>query len=302
MGVFDEINVLLYLVLYQFKLIAPYWIIGLLAGSFVSVYAKNAIKTLASGLNNRSIALVGMIFAAILGVASPVCMYGTVPLIAMLGRKGVPQHVLASFMVSSILINPNLFLFTFALGTPIALIRLFTCLAAGVIAGVAVKCFFKNKQLFNFDGFEQKKICDEKATKLVVYIHDLHRAIVKTAPYFFIGIILTAIFYRYVPSSVMSSVFGGNKKLGVILAASLGVPVYVCGGGTIPLLRVWMEQGMSVGAALAFMITGPATKLTNLSAVKIILGVRNFVLYIAFNLVVAIVTGLLVDGVFVLLK
>ena len=52
---------------------------------------------------------------------------------------------------------------------------------------------------------------------------------------------------------------------------------------------------MSPGSAVAFMITGPATKITNLGAVKIILGLRNFVLYIVFNIVFAVLAGLLTD-------
>lgn len=48
------------------------------------------------------------------------------------------------------------------------------------------------------------------------------------------------------------------------------------GGGTIPLLQTWLYDGTSMGSAVAFMITGPATKITNLGTVKIILGVKWF--------------------------
>ncbi|MCL2126912.1 MAG: permease, partial [Treponema sp.] len=78
-------------------------------------------------------------------------------------------------------------------------------------------------------------------------------------------------------------------------AATVGVPLYVCGGGTIPLLISWMGSGMSLGSASAFMITGPAMKITNLGAVKIILGVKDFTLYIAFSVLFALLTGFLVD-------
>jgi uncharacterized membrane protein YraQ (UPF0718 family) len=79
------------------------------------------------------------------------------------------------------------------------------------------------------------------------------------------------------------------------MAATIGVPLYVCGGGTIPLLISWMESGMSLGAASAFMITGPAMKITNLGAVKIVLGFRNFALYIAFAVIFALCMGFLID-------
>ena len=56
-----------------------------------------------------------------------------------------------------------------------------------------------------------------------------------------------------------------------------------------------MQSGMGMGAAAAFMITGPATKVTNLGALKIVLGIKNFALYLLFAMIFAAVTGLLTD-------
>jgi uncharacterized membrane protein YraQ (UPF0718 family) len=56
-----------------------------------------------------------------------------------------------------------------------------------------------------------------------------------------------------------------------------------------------MESGMSMGSASAFMITGPAMKITNLGAVKIILGIRDFAFYIGFSILFALFTGLFID-------
>ena len=73
------------------------------------------------------------------------------------------------------------------------------------------------------------------------------------------GIILSAVFQRYVPQDVMTDLFGGNEAWGVLIAATIGVPLYACGGGTIPLLQAWLLDGMSMGSAAAFMLTGPST-------------------------------------------
>jgi uncharacterized membrane protein YraQ (UPF0718 family) len=78
----------------------------------------------------------------------------------------------------------------------------------------------------------------------------------------------------------------------------VGVPLYVCGGGTIPLLLSWMGNGMSLGSASAFMITGPAMKITNIGAVKIILKLKHFAFYIAFAILFALLAGSLVDAFF----
>ena len=89
--------------------------------------------------------------------------------------------------------------------------------------------------------------------------------------------------------------FGGNEAWGVLMAATIGVPLYACGGGTIPLIRQWLAEGMSLGSASAFMITGPATKITNLGALKIVFGVKRFLLYIVFVMLFSFITGIAVN-------
>ena len=61
------------------------------------------------------------------------------------------------------------------------------------------------------------------------------------------------------------------------------------------MLRDWLAEGMSLGAATAFMVTGPATKITNLSALKIVLGVKNFALYLVFVLLFSLVAGTIIN-------
>lgn len=63
----------------------------------------------------------------------------------------------------------------------------------------------------------------------------------------------------------------------------------------IPLLQQWLFDGMSVGSAASFMLTGPATKITNLGALKIVLGAKHFFMYLAFTMVFSFATGLLVN-------
>ena len=163
------------------------------------------------------------------------------------------------------------------------------------MTGLLVKSFFKNVNLFNFTGFEERKKSNNCTNPGKRLLSDINRAIIKTGPYFIFGILLTALYDCYSPKDLIVSLFGSGRGFGVLMAASLGVPVYVCGGGTIPLLKAWLDAGMSPGSAMAFMITGPATKITNLGAVKIILGMRNFIIYIIFNIVFAVAAGLVTD-------
>jgi uncharacterized membrane protein YraQ (UPF0718 family) len=158
-----------------------------------------------------------------------------------------------------------------------------------------VRYGFKKRSFFTFTAFGKMVNRDTDPNPAIRLLKNIGRNIKATSPYFLAGVALSALFQRYVPPDAVSSLFGGNRGFGVLMAATVGVPLYMCGGGTIPLLSAWLQSGMSMGSAAAFMITGPATKITNLGAVKIVLGKRNFGLYMAFTIVFALVSGLGVD-------
>ena len=124
---------------------------------------------------------------------------------------------------------------------------------------------------------------------------NIWRNVKATGPMFFLGVLPTALYQIHVPENFVSSLFGKNNGFGVLMAATIGVPLYMCRRGTIPLLIQWLADGMSMGSAAALMITGPATKITNLGAMKIVLGWKRFVLYTVFSMVFAWSTGIIVD-------
>lgn len=193
----------------QFEQIFGYWVLGMLIGSFVSVFIKDHIHRLFCSISSKRLGALGIVIASALGIASPLCMYGTIPIAASFSRSGMSDDWLAAFMMSSILLNPQLIVYSAALGT--------------------------------------------------------------------------------------TALFGGNEAFGVFMAATIGVPLYMCGGGTIPLLQTWLYEGMSMGSAASFMLTGPATKITNLGALKIVLGIRRFLLYLLFIMVSSFAVGIIVN-------
>lgn len=198
-------------------------------------------------------------------------------------------------MMSSILLNPQLLIYSAALGTNALIIRFNMSLLCGFLAGILIKIFYKNKPFFNFKGFEEKNNKDTDPNMFKRLLKNIGRNIKATGLYFLFGIVLTVLFQMYVPQESFASLFGNNRGFGVLMAATLGVPIYVCGGGTIPLLNEWLHSGMSMGAGTAFMITGPATKITNLGALKIVLGIKHFIIYLVYVVVFALLSGLLID-------
>ena len=281
----------------QLRQIFWYWIIGMAIGSLISVFAKDRIHAAFAGLKGKKLGLLGIIPACLLGIASPLCMYGTIPIAASFRKQGMREDWLAAFMMASILLNPQLIIYSAALGVTALAVRIVTCFLCGCAAGLLIFLFYRNREFFNFDGFAERASHDTHPNLLVRYLLNFLRNVKATGLYFLLGVLLSALFQRYVPQNVMVNVFGGNEAWGVLMAATIGVPLYACGGGTIPLLQEWLWSGMSMGSAAAFMITGPATKITNLGALKIAMGWKRFLLYVAFVMLFSFLCGLIVNAI-----
>ncbi len=282
----------------QLSQIFWYWVLGMIIGSVVSVFFKDRIHALMRNMKGDGSSLAGIIFASFLGILSPLCMYGTIPIAASFSKSGIRDEWLASFMMSSILLNPQLIMYSAALGTKVLLIRIITCFICGIVAGLVIHWCFKKKEFFTFKGFDEPKNKDTDPNILLRFLKNLYRNVKATGLYFLIGVVLSALFQRYIPEEAITFVFGGNEAWGVLMAATIGVPLYVCGGGTIPILKAWLASGMSLGSAAAFMITGPATKITNLGALKAVLGIKHFLFYWLFVIVFSLVCGLIINIIF----
>lgn len=277
----------------QFTQIAGYYLFGIVTGSLISVFLKKRILSAMEAVGRYSDGFPALVLSSALGIASPLCMYGTIPIAASLAKGGIRHPALASFMMSSILLNPQLIVYSAALGSTALAVRILSCFVCGITAGVMVK--LSGREFFRFSVMEERQDRDSDPRLWLRFLKNLGRNVKATGPYFLAGVMLAALFQRYVPAEFISSLFGKDERFGVLVAATVGVPLYACGGGTIPLLGEWLADGMSMGSAAAFMITGPATKITNLGALKIVLPARKFLLYLVFTALFSLATGLLVN-------
>lgn len=290
-----EIIYLWYYFSIQLQQIAPYWILGIIIGSVVSVFGKDKIHDILISIQQKHLGIAGIVPASLLGIVSPLCMYGTIPIAASFYQKGMKEDYLAAFMMSSVLLNPQLLIYSSALGSFALSVRFISCFLCGIAAGLFVRIFYKNKTFFRFTSFYEICNKDTDANLLMRLLKNIFRNIKATGFWFLVGIVLSALFQRYVSAEKFASLFGKEKGFGLLMAATIGIPLYVCGGGTIPLLQQWLASGMSIGAAASFMITGPSTKITNLGALKIVLGTKSFIIYITFVIVFSLLCGLLVN-------
>ncbi len=274
----------------------PYLVSGIFATSLINLFiSKNRISEFFQNRKNLSI-----ILAALIGVISPLGSYVVIPLSAALFLMGTPLPVLMSLIMSSPLINPNLFLLTAgAFGYEMAVLRLLSAFLIGVSAGYIslwlINLKFINPELAvnknnnnNIASFRQQG----KRSLLHKFGIELYKMTVYISKYFLLGILLAAIIKILIPPNLMIKLFNGNNFFSVLFSTGAGIPFYVCGGAAIPVVQQLADLGMSKGAVLAFFISGPVTKISNLILVKTAFSSRIFLFYLSVSITGALLFGL----------
>ncbi len=275
----------------------PYLVSGIFATSLIKLFiSKNRISGFFQNRKNISI-----ILAALIGVISPLGSYVIIPFSAALFLMGTPLPVLMALLISSPLIDPNLFLLTAgAFGYEMAVLRLLSAFLLGVCAGYIslwlINLKFINPELAvnknnNYNNASSRK--QGKGSLSHEFGTELYKMTIYISKYFFLGILLAAIIKILMPPNLMIKVFNGNNFLSVLFSTGAGIPFYVCGGAAIPVVQQLADLGMSKGAVLAFFISGPVTKISNLVLVKTAFSSRIFLFYLSVSFAGAFLFGLL---------
>lgn len=276
----------------------PYLVSGIVITSLIKVFvSKEQITVLFRNRKNPSI-----IFAALLGIMSPLGSYIVIPMAAALFVLGLPLPVLMAFLVSSPLIDPNLFLLTAgAFNYELAFARTISAFILGVLAGYATlwlmkKDFIKPESVIknNYDqsvGFLFRNT--EKGKFYRSFGTELFKMTRYISKYFFLAVLLAAIIKILTPPNLMLRMFGDNSLLSVLLSAGAGVPFYVCGGAAIPVIQELADMGMNQGAVLAFFISGPVTKISNMVLMHAAFSFRIFLIYISVGIIGACALGII---------
>ena len=135
----------------QLEQIFGWLVLGMVIGSTVSTFAKDYIHRAFRSLQGKRLGVLGI-------VASPLCMYGTIPISASFSKGGMKDDWLAAFMISSILLNPQLIIYSAALGGTVLTVRIASCFLCGITAGLLLHFLYRDKPFFNFSGLERQSV------------------------------------------------------------------------------------------------------------------------------------------------
>ncbi len=264
---------------------APALLLGyILAGAVGAMLPARTVAWVSSGPKLAQ-ATKGMA----MGIPLPICSCGVVPLYEGLVKRGVPPAAAMAFLIATPEIGIESFLLSIPLlGLEVTGVRLagaaIVALIAGLVVGSGVKSFEVGDSMA-FTGGAKDKVAAAK--------HFIQDVLDDTAGWILFGLIIAAYFE---PGSLTESLQSFSPEAQIIAFASLGIPVYVCASGATPLAAALIFAGASPGAAIAFLLAGPATNVTTFGVLARLHGRK---VAIAFGLTVffsAVAVGIGVDA------
>ncbi|MBC8368000.1 SO_0444 family Cu/Zn efflux transporter [bacterium] len=241
--------------------------------------------------------------ATLFGIPLPLCSCGVIPVAASLRQHGASKGSTTSFLLSTPQTGVDSILVTWGLLGPIfAVFRPLAALVTGLVGGTVVSAFEGDAKGGVSEPVEAcNDGCGEMPTEgnrfrnaLVYGFYTLPRDIAKALIF---GMAVAAVISAAIPANYFADSLGSGP-LGLIVMMLVGIPIYVCATGSVPLALAMIHMGISPGAALVFLITGPATNTATLATVWKILGKRSAIVYLLVVAVFAILSGWLLDFLF----
>lgn len=240
------------------------------------------------------------------------------PAAASLRKQGANKGATAAFLISTPESGVDSIAVTYALLDPlITIIRPVAALVSAIIAGLAENIFFwKNdgKSMQADHSCPVDNCCD--GVDCPVEVHANHHTFAEKIKaglrfgylevwgdivgWFFIGLFVAALITALVPDDLMTTLLGGGLSSMMVMLV-VGIPLYICATASTPVAAALIMKGVSPGAALVFLLVGPATNVTSLFVLTGILGKRGTAMYLLILSACAVMFGLGLDALYVTL-
>ena len=267
---------------------APFLLIGFFISGLLNIFFKKS-----NVINNISgNTLLNIIKSSIYGIPLPLCSCGVIPVASTLNKYGVSKGATVSFLISTPQTGIDSFFISYSLlGLPFTLLKIFISFISGIVSGISVFLFESKKNInHNHKKFLSK---DENiyVQALKYGFYDLPKDIGKTL---IVGLLIAGTINALIPDGFID-MYLSNKFLSMILILLASIPMYVCAAASIPIALAMISKGFSIGAALVFLIAGPATNLASVTTLFKILGKKTTVIYIISLIISCLTFGMIVD-------
>ncbi|MEX0346422.1 MAG: permease [Rhizobiaceae bacterium] len=269
--------------------------------------AAGAEAMVANAFKGREIRMIFL--AALFGGLAPFCSCEVIPFIAGLLALGAPLSAVMAFWLSSPLIDPpTLFITAAALGWPFAVGKAASAVALGLFGGFAIRAISRTGLISNplrpaptsgcgcgpspFDGTPVWFFWREEKRR-ETFGREFRSNALFLIKWLAMAYVLEALLVTYVPASLIAGLVGGEGVVPIAIAAIVGMPAYLNSYVAPPLLAGLMEQGMSAGAAMAFMVAGAVSSVPAMAAVWSLVRPKVFTAYLGLGITGAVLSGIL---------
>ena len=262
---------------------APWLLVGyLLAGIIKQVIPSSWVEKQLAQPGFVSIAK-----GAFIGAPLPLCSCGVIPTALAIRKAGASKGATSSFLVATPETGVDSISFSYAVLGPIfALMRPIGALTSAIVAGVLVNIMDKEEDEVVEEVAKASSCCSKKqqeeelapplSERFVSAIkYGYGRMIADTAKWLAIGLIAAAVITTVVPQSFF--LLWGDGLMAMIIMVIVGLPMYICATASTPVAASLLFAGISPGAALVFMLTGPATNIATMGGIKEQLGIKSLV-------------------------
>jgi len=267
------------------RMLAALWIypvVGALVAAVVDVrFREHLLRLLPKNANAQDVAAWSLV-----GMISPVCTIGTVPILIEFEDRGAKKAPLIAFLAASSSFNPQMgFIFFGVLGWKMTLyyivaVFLMACFV-GALVGKLCKGVSEAKRAERLMCWGVQRSFLRHFVGLLGYV----------GVYFVVGVFVAAMIRVFIPPAKMMALFGEGHWYAVPLAGIGAAPTYMCAGASAPVVRISAELGMSKGAAMAYLIAGPSTRISALAAASTLLAKREMLIYVGAILGASFVLG-----------
>lgn len=267
----------------EFLFLLPYFFAGVAIEALIRTYKwhikiKNTIK---------KYGFVSIIIATILGLISPLCACGVLPLSLGLLFGGVPFSTVMALLVTSPLMSPSGYTLTqFELGTEWAMAKLIGAIFMGLYAGIITffieNKYFKSHQIMKLEEIPHDmdfhdpdfpidelrcschkqlshRVEEKTKSKFILFLAKFYEGAIRIGKYLLIGIFFEIVISKYVPNEWVGNYLNSSNPLNILGVIVISIPLYVNQISASAILYGLLEKGISKGAGLAFLIGGPVT-------------------------------------------
>ena len=240
---------------------------------------------------------------AFIGAPLPLCSCGVIPTALAIRKAGASKGATSSFLVATPETGVDSISFSYAVLGPIfAIARPIGALVSAIIAGILVNSL--DREVDKSDGncsavggccgSTSKETPPNVAHRFLNAVkYGYGKMISDTAKWLVIGLVAAAVITALVPHSFFLQ--WGDGVLVMLVMVVVGLPMYICATASTPVAASLLFAGLSPGAALVFMLTGPATNIATMGVIKEQLGLRSLVAYLVGVIGTAVLSGLLLN-------